>query len=132
MATATRKRRRERLFQECGGICPMCSQPMVLPRRSNPYDGLFPNSATIDHLNDRYDLEKRLAPQTPEEIKANLGRTRVICRRCNMGLADEKTRQLPLWEKWRRCCFPKSPEKLLSRFVKEINRLRDIQKQQSQ
>jgi hypothetical protein len=62
--------------------------------------------ATLDHLNNRYHIDERHEPQTPEEIKKawkeRTGRTRLICKRCNETLANEETKQLPKEELWRR------------------------------
>ena len=56
--------------------------------------GTFPdNAATLDHVYSRYTPDLRLGEGNP---------TVLACWKCNNRRSQEETKQLPIWELWRR------------------------------
>ncbi|MCG3203950.1 MAG: hypothetical protein KCHDKBKB_00627 [Elusimicrobia bacterium] len=106
MGDTLRMRKRKEWLYAQDPNCKHCGRLMYLNSRGENLKEYRPDLATIQHLNNRYHPEVRLAPQTPEEQKkaweTRAGRTELWCAECNNKDQMEETKRLPIEELWRR------------------------------
>lgn len=116
MGTTGRLRRRKEWLYEQDPYCPDCSRKMYLNAKGERYkkDDL----ATLEHVNSKYDLKKRRRKQSKKELerarKYRIGRTILLCRRCNNKRQEKETRALPIKELWIRS--GRRPSGLVGKF----------------
>ena len=106
MGNSKRLQKRKEWLYEQNPYCPHCGIKMIFPKSGfKCFDGV-PNLVTIEHINNRYDLEKRHKPQSEaeqlENLKSRKGRTILLCRACNEGSANQQTKDLAKEELWQR------------------------------
>lgn len=93
MGTFERMKRRKEYLYKKNPYCPLCGVKMFLNLTSKNINR--DDLATIDHLNNRYHLKKRHSLQSKKEkeksLKTRKGRTRLVCKKCNSGIADKET-----------------------------------------
>jgi hypothetical protein len=97
-----RYERKVRLYKDQNGLCFYCHGSMFLkPRPLYPekpnHDRHHPDEATIEHLYDRYDLEKRHSPNPNHEVRRVL-----VCHQCNSQREIERTSAMSKEELWNR------------------------------
>lgn len=94
------RRRKEWLFERYP-FCPKCGVAMVLNEKGQTLNK--PNLATLEHLNTRFNPEERQKKVTlDEDILARyyrVGRTILLCKRCNNTTAEK---EIPITELWKR------------------------------
>ena len=104
MGNTGRLRRRKEYLYKKDPNCPECGVEMILPPKGK--SSYFPNMATIEHENNKYHPEKRYKKQTKKEghlaNKHRIGRTYLLCQKCNEGKANKETKLLSKEELWKR------------------------------
>ncbi len=92
MGISKRRLRRRNWLLERYPYCPMCGAKMIAPKPGEKNN--HPHVASLEHLNSKVLPEDRLRKSTKEEQavarKYRLGRTILLCRKCNSisGLDD--------------------------------------------
>ena len=96
------RRRKEYLFEKFP-YCPMCGVKMVLNKKG---ENIHPdNLVTIEHERNRYNPTRKEPQTKKEKLKASLlreGRTHLLCKKCNSGIADDETKLRPKEDLWER------------------------------
>ena len=118
--TKRMRRRKEYLYRE-NPYCALCGVKMYLNKRGER--SAKSDLATIDHIHNKYHLKERHKKQTKAErilgFTMRLGRTRLLCKKCNTRIANEETKRLPIEELWKRSgAYPSGIMGGVKRFIR--------------
>lgn len=89
-------KRRHRLFRRQRGLCHWCGCQCIEPGLMDGQKGLKPNHATLDHLDDRWSMERG-------QHGGSIERTVMACHKCNQRRNEERLAALAKEEIQRRC-----------------------------